>query len=280
MTHRRGDSKPMRFAVCHELFEGWDLERSFAFPAGLGYQGIELAPFVFGVPVSAVSSEKRNEIRRAAERDGLEIVGLHWLLAKTSGLHLTTRDRAVREKTRDYLVDLARFCSDVGGEVMVFGSPQQRNREEGQTMEEAMANAKEVFEGCLPEFVRHGVTLCFEPLSTRETDFIFTAEQGRELVAMVGHPRFQLHLDVKAMSAEEKPIPQIIRESRDVLRHFHANDPNLRGPGMGDLDYAPIVDALRDVGYDRWVSVETFDSTLGAETNARESIKYLRKVFG
>jgi len=270
----------MKFAICHELFEGWSLERSFGFSAELGYDGIELAPFVFGIPVSAVTGEKRNEIRRTAEEFNLEIVGLHWLLSKTSGLHLTTRDPETRERTRDYLIDLIRYCSDVGGKVMVFGSPPQRNREEGQTMEEAMANAKEVFDGCLGELDSHGITICFEPLSTAETDFVTTAEQGRELVEMVGHPRFRLHLDVKAMASEDKPIPEIIRENGDIMAHFHANDPNLRGPGMGDLDFTPIVEALRDVGYDRWVSVETFDSTLGAETNARESIQYLRKVFG
>lgn len=270
----------MRFAVCHELFEGWELDRSLAFAAGLGYDGVELAPFVFGVPVSDITAETRDRIRRSAAKHGLAVVGLHWLLAKTTGLRLTSPDAGVRDRTRIYVLDLIRFCADVGGELMVFGSPQQRNLAPGQSFDEGCAHAGEVFKGCLGELERCRVTLCFEPLSTRETNFVTTAEQGRELVEAVGHPRFRLHLDVKAMASEPKPIPDIIRENAAVLHHFHANDPNLRGPGMGELDYAPIVRALREVGYDRWISVETFDSTLGPETNARESIAYLRRVFG
>jgi len=269
----------MRFAICHELFRDWELERSFAFAAEIGYAGVELAPFVFGVPVAAITPRTRDSIRRAAERHGLDVVGLHWLLAETSGLHLTSPDRDVRCRTVRYLLDLAEFCSDVGGNLMVFGSPHQRNLAPGQTFDQAFANAGEVFRECLTGFERSGVTLCFEPLSPRETDFVITAADGKRLVEAVDHPAFRLHLDVKAMASEGKPIPDIIRDNAEILAHFHANDPNLRGPGMGSLDYTPIVEALLAVRYDGWVSVETFDFSLGAERNARESIDYLRKVF-
>ena len=57
---------------------------------------------------------------------GLETIGLHWLLAKTEGLHLTSPDAAVRQRTADYLVELARCTRDLGGDLMVFGSPAQR----------------------------------------------------------------------------------------------------------------------------------------------------------
>jgi sugar phosphate isomerase/epimerase len=80
------------------------------------------------------------------------------------------------------------------------------------------------------------------------------------------------------MSTESIPIPDILRASAKHLVHFHANDPNRRGPGMGDVDFVPILAALREIGYDGWISVEVFDYEPGPERLAKESIDYLRKL--
>ena len=76
-------------------------------------------------------------MRRQAKHAGLEIVGLHWLLGNTKGFHLTSPDAAVRRKTAAYLGDLARLCGELGGRIMVLGSPQQRNLAPGMTSSKA-----------------------------------------------------------------------------------------------------------------------------------------------
>ena len=139
-----------------------------------------------------------------------------------------------------------------------------------------MRHAATVIKGCIREFEECGVTLAIEPLSHEEGDFLNKAEQGCELVEMIDSPSVRLHLDVKAMSAEEKPIPDIIRDCAQHLEHFHANDANRRGPGMGEIDFIPILETLKDVNYDGWVSVEVFDYEPGVEALARESIEYLQ----
>ena len=93
-----------------------------------------------------------------------------------------------------------------------------------------------------------GVKLCVEPLSPPDADFITTADEGEEIISLVDHPAFKLHLDVKAMSTEDRPTHDVIRSHAKHLHHFHANDPNLRGPGFGKTDFVPIFQALKDVG--------------------------------
>ena len=113
----------MRYAICNETFEGWDHARICATAARLGYSGLELAPFTLAPRIADVSADRRQILRRQAEDAGIPIVGLHWLLAKTEGMMLTSPDAAVRQRTADYLGELARCCRDLGGDLMVFGSP-------------------------------------------------------------------------------------------------------------------------------------------------------------
>jgi sugar phosphate isomerase/epimerase len=270
----------MTFGICNEIFQGWKPEESFAYAAQAGYDAIEIAPFTLARRVTDVSAAERIRIRDLARRHRLAICGIHWVLAQTEGLHLTQPDPEVRDRTTRYFHDLIDFCADLGGEVIVIGSPQQRTRPDSVSPEQAWRWAAAVFH----EPVRHAqdreVTLCLEPLGPAETNFINTAAEAIEFVERFHSPRFQIILDVKAMSAETKPIPQIIRDSWPRFAHFHANDPNLKGPGFGEAAFGPIAAALKEVGYAGCVSVEVFNFEDGPETIATRSLEYLRRVFG
>jgi sugar phosphate isomerase/epimerase len=267
----------MRFAICNELFDGWEFERVCRFVKAAGYSGLELAPFTLAPAITDVSVERRVELRRQAAEAGVEILGLHWLLAKTEGLHLTTPDAAVREKLSAYLVALAEACRDLGGTLMVFGSPKQRSRLPGVTRDQAFEWAAETFRRAMPAVTDCGVTICMEPLAPVETDVVTTCAEALQLIEMVGHPNFVLHLDVKAMASEPTPVVELIERHGRMAGHFHANDANLRGPGFGQTDFVPIFDALARSGYDRWVSVEVFDYTPDPETIATESLRYMER---
>jgi sugar phosphate isomerase/epimerase len=94
------------------------------------------------------------------------------------------------------------------------------------------------------------------------------------------NPNFKIILDTKAMCSMGKPIPEIIRESKGEFAYYHANDENLKGPGFGEVDFVPIGEALRDVGYDGVVSVEVFDFEEGPEVIATQSLANLKEAFG
>lgn len=268
----------MKYAICNETYQDWPFEKAFRDPASRGYTGIEIAPFTIKLSAYDISAAERQTIRGQIADAGLECIGLHWLLAKTQGYYLTTPEESTRRATGDYLAELARLCRDLDGKIMVLGSPVQRNLLPGVTHEQAMAFAADTLRRAMPVIEDCGVTLAIEPLGPREGNFLNTAASGIELARMVDSPNCRLHLDVKAMSTEAIPIPEVIRNCAGWIAHFHANDPNLLGPGMGEIQFEPIFQALRDVNYQDWVSVEVFDYTPGPETIAERSIRYMKEV--
>jgi sugar phosphate isomerase/epimerase len=270
-----------KFGICNELFEDMEFARVCRLVKELGYDGLEIAPFTLAALITDLSAARRRELRAMVDDAGLEAIGLHWLLAKTEGLYLTSPEAAVRRATGEYLVALAEATADLGGSLMVLGSPKQRSLLPGVSYEQALAYAAEVFDRIMPAIGAVGVDLCFEPLAPNDTDFVNTCEQATELVRQVGHPHFKLHMDVKAQSSErDKTVPELIRKYAKDAGHFHAQDVNLRGPGMGQVDFVPIMQALVDSGYNGWVSVEVFDFSPGAEETARQSIACLKMAEG
>ena len=274
----------MKFGICNEIFQNWSLADAMTYAKTAGYDCIELAPFTL-LPgtshkyVTAIPPAERRAIRDTAARIGLEISGIHWVLVQADGLHLTQPDDAVRRRTADYFVALADFCADVGGQTIVVGSPKQRSRTAGVSHAQAWAWATDVFRPAVARAADRGVTICFEPLAPSETNFINTAAEAIAFAQQFDSPAMSVILDVKAMSSEAKPVPQVIRESRGHFAYVHANDANLKGPGFGAVDFRPIAAALRDVAYDGVVSVEVFTFEEGPEAIATQSLAYLKKTF-
>jgi len=280
VTCAKADSAPVKFAICNEIFRDWKLEDVFSYAAKIGYHGLEIAPLTIANAVTDIPAGQRKEIRDAAARSGVEIAGIHWVLVKPEGLYMNHPDRGIRERTANYFCELVDFCADLGGKVMVVGSPKQRNVMPEVTRERALEWAAGTFRSAVARAEKRQVTICFEPLAPAETNFINTAREAIQFVGGFHSPRFKIILDVKAMCSESRPIPEIIRESWPHFAHFHANDKNLKGPGFGEVDFMPIAAALKEVGYDGFVSVEVFNFEEGAEAIATQSLDYLKRVFG
>ena len=269
----------MKFAICNEIFQDRPLPDAMTFVARTGYDAIEIAPFTLARNVTEISAASRQQLNDAARRAGLNVSAIHWVLAQTEGFHLTHPDAGVRERTGTYLRALVDFCADLGGKFIVVGSPKQRSLLPGITQEQGGLWAAAVFRDAMKLAEDRGVTICIEPLSPAETNFINTAADAVRLARQIDSPRFKVILDVKAMCSEARPVPQTIRETWPHFAYFHANDRNLKGPGFGDVDFVPIAAALKEVGYGGYVSVEVFNFDEGAEVIATRSLEYLRRCF-
>lgn len=268
----------MKLGICNEIFKEWnDIERTIHYVKETGYDGLEIAPFTLSRYVYDIPASTRESVVRYAEQADLDILGIHWVFVGPEGVHLTDPDPDVRAFTAKYLIDLVNFCGDVGGKVLIFGSPKQRNVGRDVTYNQAFDYARAIFENAMPVCEKRDVVICMEQLTHWETNFCHTPEQTIELIDAVDHPNFQLLLDTKAMSFLEEDRPAVIRKYGKYLRHYHANDANLKGPGFGDVDFGPIFEALYDIGYDRYVSVEVFNFEPGPEAIATRCMDYLKQ---
>jgi sugar phosphate isomerase/epimerase len=269
----------MKFAVCNEMFGKRDIEWVLEFAAETGFNGVEIAPFTLAKSVTEISTPRRAEIRETAQKAGVEIVGLHWLLVSPKGLYLNSLDEKVRNRTLEYFLALIEFCADLGGSILVIGSPKQRNVPDGVPEDRIWRITRQFLMDCLPTAKKRAVTLCLEPLAREETNFITTGAEAMKMIDEVNSPYFKLHLDVKAMNDEARPMEGIIESARGYLSHFHANDPNRKGPGFGDTDFVPIFRALKQIGYEGYVSIEAFDYDPDPLVMARDGLAYLKKCY-
>lgn len=248
--------------------------------AAIGYQGIELAPFTLTADVRQCDASTRNDIKNAAADHGLPITSLHWLLVSPPGLHINAIDDKTRLETVDFLRGLIDFAADIGADTMIFGSPKQRAIED--TLQNAWKRAADSYSKVLSTLEERGVTLCMEPLPAPECDFVMNAAEAAQMVAEVNHPHFKLMLDAKSLCGESgdpsgKAAAELIGQWGKQCHYFHANDANRRAPGYGDTDFRLIATALKESGYDGWVSLEPFDYRPDPLTMAKESFAYMKE---
>jgi sugar phosphate isomerase/epimerase len=271
----------MKISICNELFQGWPIEKVFDYAAQLGYDGVEIAPYTLADSVTEISASKRKTIRRAAENSGVEIVGLHWLLVKPEGLYINHPDEIIRIRTQEYIEALIHFCADIGGKLLLHGSPHQRTVKEGWNFLQSWDYAKETFRACLETARKRNVTYCIEPLTKANTNFINTVNEALRLVKEIRHPNFKMMFDCRSASAQEKSITEALIRALDsrMLRHVHVNDASGRGPGFGETQFTPILKTLVKNGYKGYISVEVFEFDPDPQTIASRSLGYLKGIL-
>jgi len=272
----------LRFSLCNEVIRDLGFSAQCAFAQKTGYEGLEVAPFTLAENPHLIGTAERQQLRRAASDAGIEITSLHWLLVAPKGLSITTSDPAVRKQTIEVMRRMVGLCADLGSKALVHGSPQQRNVSQGEERQEAWKRASECFAAAAAEAQLAGVLYCIEPLSTRDTNLINSVAEAFECLKDINNPALQTMIDCCAAgSSEELPIPDLIDRwmPQGIIAHFHVNDPNRRGPGQGDLAFAPILAALNRHKYTGIVGVEPFEYVPDGPSSAARAIGYLRGVL-
>jgi D-psicose/D-tagatose/L-ribulose 3-epimerase len=265
-----------RHAICNEAFDKWPFSDACKGIRKAGYSGIEIAPFTLAEDPPALSASARRECRDAIASEGLLFVGLHWLMVSPKGLHVTTPDAVLREKSWRHIRGLIDLCADLGpGGIMVFGSPVQRGSTGGSTPAEATRRYVDGLASVAPQALERGVTVLVEALPKAQCDVVLTLAEAAGIVQEIGSPAIQTMFDTHNAVDEVEPHAALVEKYYDLIRHVHVNEMDGGYCGTGSYDFRPVLDVLRRRGYPGWVSLEAFDFNPGAETIANGSLRYL-----
>jgi D-psicose/D-tagatose/L-ribulose 3-epimerase len=273
---------PIRISLCNEVLRELDFPAQCVLAKGLGYDGVEVAPFTLSDEPDRLPAARRAELRRIAEDHGIAITGLHYLLLAPPGLSITSPDAAVRGRTTDVMRALIALCADLGGQILVHGSPRQRPVAQGQSKADALAHATACFAAIAKDAEQAGVTYCIEALAAPEAELINTVAEAAAIVDEIGSPAVRTMIDTCAAARSERsPIPEVIARwlPTGKIAHVHLNDPNRRGPGQGDLRFGPILAALQRHAYCGLCSVEPFVYEPDGPTCAARAIGYVQGLL-
>lgn len=269
----------MKLSLCNEVIRQLSFPRQCAFAAAVGYDALEIAPFTLGSDPRRLSGRRIARLRTALAAEGLRCSSLHWLLVTPPGLSITSADAAVRRTTVDLMRRLCGLAGELGADVLVHGSPAQRQLPAARPSA-ARARAADCLAAAAEAARAAGVIYCIEPLAARETNFINTVAEAAALVAEIDRPALKTMIDTSAAGTQEGDVVALIERWLPTghIAHVQVNDPNRRGPGEGALRFGPIVAALSRHRYDGWVAVEPFDYQPDGMACAARAAGYMRAL--
>ena len=281
-TADQKSGRTFRYALCSESVKEFTWKEQCKITGNAGFDGIEIAPFTLVKQgVDDLTPVIRKEMVGQMKDAGIACSGLHWLfVAPPAGLHFTTPDAALRQKSVDYLNKLIDFCGDMGGRSMVFGSPAQRGSTGGLSVPEATDYFAEGLMKVADHAKQRKVSILIESLGKSQTDVVNTLDEAVSLVEKINHPNIATMFDYHNTENETEPLVKLVERYSGYIRHIHVQnmDGTMLRPEHVPDDLVTIMQLLKKIKYSRWVSVEVFDFTPGGKVIAQEGMKALMEI--
>jgi sugar phosphate isomerase/epimerase len=280
------NSKPngwtgFNYCICNESMQDLPWQQQCEIISSSGYKAVEIAAFTLvKESIKELTASDRNNLVAAMNNTGIVCQGLHWLLAPPPrGLHFTTPDKQTRQTSVSYLHELIDFCGDLGGQYLTFGSPKQRSTK-GVSIDEAKKNFAEGLASVADHAAERGTKILIEALDKSQTDVVNTMAEAMDIVEMVAHPAIQIMFDFHNTGNETESFEVLIKKYYPFIFHVHVMEMDGKHLGTGNSvnQYINAFQTLKDLHYDRWVSLEVFDFSPGGRVIAEESMKVLKQI--
>ena len=249
-----------------------------------GFDGVEVSLF-------DPATFEASAIRKGLEENGLECTICSVL---SQNVNMISADSAVRKRCRTHLEECAKRAAEVGAKIIAgpLYSPvgylpgRRRTEEEWQW-------AIDCYQQLGPTLAAYDVTIAIEPLNRFETYFLNTAADAVQLCDRIDHPNVGILFDTFHANIEEKNIAEGYRTVARHLKHVHTCENDRGIPGTGHIPWPAVFGALQEIGYDGWLTIESFGFSLGElsaaasiwrdiaptpESIAYEGVKFIRKA--
>lgn len=261
----------MKLSVHEALLSGKsDLDR-FKAAKKLGFEAVEID--------GANLAERSKGLLEAAEKSGIAISAIN---TDFEG-RLLDPDQGIREEAfqfyRQVLETSAQF-KDAG--VIIVPTRGELLMPDLSPYKTAAALEKELFGVLLEQLANHGEkvdgTLIIEPVNRYESHFMNTVEDAVGYCRTVKSPNVRMAADLFHMNIEENDIAQSLQAGGKYLGHIHLADSNYVQPGLGHIDFKTAFEALRKIGYEKYLSVRC--RVVGKpEISLAECVKFLKKLL-
>lgn len=269
----------MKTAVCNELFGTMDFARTCDLLADHGFNGIEIAPFTLARESGVPSASAIRGARNAIESSGLRFAGLHWLLAKPDGLHITANDETVRRRSWEHLETLLNVAGEFGGGNLILGSPNQRSFQ-GIDHTEATVRLIDGFRHVADVAAGNSSRLLLEALPHTATNLVNTIEEALDVVSHVGHPAIGTMFDFHNVGDEQESWEALVQRYAGEFQHVHLNTMEGGYPTEENVgEYRPAMRAISESGYGGWISLEIFTEPESPAQVLRDTRRFLDSVL-
>lgn len=243
-------------------------------------KGVELAPTkIWESPTKTPEREIRKYKKFWNDR-GFTTTSITSLLFGHPELTIF-KSKNARNKTLDYLVEMARVGGLLGAKVMVFGSP--KNRLRGKLKKsETQKIAMDFFRKLADKIKQYHINFCVEPLGqTYSCDFITTVKEAVKLIQEVNHPNFKSHIDIGSIEGNKENYKEALELAKSCMVHFHISEPGLKVIPANLVNHKLAAKILRSLNYNNWCCIEM---PLAKETEhlytIEKTLQFAQETYG
>src|ERR1017187_505811 len=237
--------------------------------AGFDFAEVRIREFV------KISDAEFAKFAANCKATGLPTLTSYWFLP--TDLKVVGPDVQTNEVMK-YLQKAFDRCQALGVKIIVWGSGDSRRAPEGFSREEAFQQLVALGKRIAPEAQKRGIIIVAEPLRKAESNTINSAAEGLKWVEAVGHPNFQLLVDIYHMTEEGEDAAIIVRAGSHI-RHVHMSNPRGRVFPLRaeEFDYQPFFGALNKIGYQGTISIEAKTDQLNEE--GPKAVEFIRAAY-